>query len=241
MLEVFLLFIFISSIYKITKRLFKWLLFTEFKNLVNIWRSLLYKYVFLHILIYFQDLKCYQKYRKIELDFTNYKYPNTWYPILESRSLKRNDVKSIRVFGKDLIAFRGISGKAYVLDAYCPHLGAHLAVGGTVVGDHIRCPFHGWTFDGSGVCTAVPGVESNYIYNIFINLIFGYLISGSKLPKAEINVWRCSDLNGFIYVWYHMNGENPKWFPKEFTEFSANEMTFRGRIKFYCNTNFHVS
>ena len=35
-----------------------------------------------------------------------------------------------------------------VMDAHCPHLGAHLAVGGRVEGECLRCPFHGWKFDG---------------------------------------------------------------------------------------------
>ena len=43
------------------------------------------------------------------------------------------------------------------MDAHCPHLGAHLAVGGRVEGDCIRCPFHGWKYDGgAGKCVEIP-------------------------------------------------------------------------------------
>lgn len=53
--------------------------------------------------------------------------------------------------------FRGHSGTAYVVDAYCPHLGASLAVGGRVVGSCIECPFHGWQFQGKdGKCVRIP-------------------------------------------------------------------------------------
>lgn len=53
--------------------------------------------------------------------------------------------------------FRGQDGKAYVVDAYCPHLGANLAVGGRVVGGCIECPFHGWQFRGAdGKCVKIP-------------------------------------------------------------------------------------
>ena len=56
--------------------------------------------------------------------------------------------------------FRGEDGKAYVLDAYCPHLGANLAVGGQVVGNCIECPFHGWRFNGNdGKCVKIPYAE----------------------------------------------------------------------------------
>lgn len=62
--------------------------------------------------------------------------------------------------GEQLAVFRGQDGKAYVLDAYCPHLGANLAVGGRVVGSCIECPFHGWQFQGNdGKCVRVPYAE----------------------------------------------------------------------------------
>lgn len=47
------------------------------------------------------------------------------------------------------MGWRGESGAAYIADAYCPHLGAHLGVGGKVKKECIECPFHGWTFEGS--------------------------------------------------------------------------------------------
>jgi hypothetical protein len=40
--------------------------------------------------------------------------------------------------------------------AYCPHLGADIAVGGTVTDDCITCPFHGWRFDGAGPNVEIP-------------------------------------------------------------------------------------
>jgi nitrite reductase/ring-hydroxylating ferredoxin subunit len=84
-------------------------------------------------------------------------YPNGWIPILESRHIKVNQIKPIIAFGYELVAFRGISGEVHVLDAFCPHLGANLGVGGKVVEDCIKCPFHGWTFRGrDGFCTKVP-------------------------------------------------------------------------------------
>ena len=56
---------------------------------------------------------------------------------------------ALRYFGQELVLFRTRSGQAHVLDAYCPHLGAHLGDGGRVVGETLRCPFHGWQYDGS--------------------------------------------------------------------------------------------
>lgn len=62
--------------------------------------------------------------------------------------------------GEQVAVFRSQEGKAYVVDGYCPHLGANLAVGGRVVGNCIECPFHGWQFQGSdGKCVKIPYAE----------------------------------------------------------------------------------
>ena len=65
-------------------------------------------------------------------------------------------VKSLQYFGERLVAFRGEDGAVHVLDAYCAHMGAHLAAGGRVVGDTIECPFHAWRYCGTGECVAIP-------------------------------------------------------------------------------------
>ena len=58
---------------------------------------------------------------------------------------------------KNLAVFRGEDGVAYVVDAYCPHLGANMSVLGKVIRNCLQCPFHGWTFRGEdGVCVDIP-------------------------------------------------------------------------------------
>ncbi len=80
-------------------------------------------------------------------------YPSGWFHIGWSADLRRGEVRPIRWFERDLVLFRGESGAARVLDAHCPHLGAHLGHGGKVIGDVLRCPFHGTCFDGRGEVT----------------------------------------------------------------------------------------
>jgi phenylpropionate dioxygenase-like ring-hydroxylating dioxygenase large terminal subunit len=41
--------------------------------------------------------------------------------------------------GKVFAVFRGEDGKVAILDAYCVHLGANMAVGGKVVGNCLVC------------------------------------------------------------------------------------------------------
>jgi phenylpropionate dioxygenase-like ring-hydroxylating dioxygenase large terminal subunit len=61
----------------------------------------------------------------------------------------------VSFIGKDLVLYRSQDGIVRALDAYCPHMGAHLC-DGTVEGDSIRCPFHHWKFSSSGACTDIP-------------------------------------------------------------------------------------
>ena len=89
-------------------------------------------------------------------------YPNGWTPVLETRDLNRRQIKPIHAFGKDLVVYRGSSGKCYAFEAYCPHLGANLGVGGTIIGESIQCPFHGWVYDQDGRCTHIPATEGFY-------------------------------------------------------------------------------
>jgi phenylpropionate dioxygenase-like ring-hydroxylating dioxygenase large terminal subunit len=119
-------------------------------------------------------------------------YPDSWIQVAWSHELKRGQVKPLRALGRELVMFRGQDGEARVLDAYCPHLGAHLGVGGTVAGNEIRCPFHGWQFDGGGACTRID-------------------YAGKIPPKARLGAWVTRELNGMVFVWHDANGRAP-WF-----------------------------
>ena len=59
-------------------------------------------------------------------------FPNGWYRLMASNELKPGDVRSIDCVGRNVVLFRGTDNKAYVLDAYCAHMGANLGIGGKV-------------------------------------------------------------------------------------------------------------
>src|SRR5690349_11235672 len=82
--------------------------------------------------------------------------PTGWFQIAYSDELPPGAVVPLRYFGKDLVLFRTETGKLTLLDAHCPHLGAHLGHGGKVRGEVIECPFHAWQFGATGECVAVP-------------------------------------------------------------------------------------
>ncbi len=55
----------------------------------------------------------------------------------------------VTVAGEQLALFRTKSGHVAALSDVCPHRRLKLSVG-EVIGDVIRCKYHGWTFDGCG-------------------------------------------------------------------------------------------
>lgn len=123
--------------------------------------------------------------------------PNGWFAVGWSRDLVIGEVKPIEYFGEELVMFRARSGEARVLDPFCPHLGAHFGHGGRVMGETIRCPFHGWQFDGaSGACTHIPYCD--------------------EIPqRAQVFAWPVQEKNGMIFVWRHAEKKPPEWdFPE---------------------------
>lgn len=50
-----------------------------------------------------------------------------------------------------------IAGTARAFVDRCPHRSAPLSIG-TLVGDELQCAYHGWRYDDSGACTAIPAL-----------------------------------------------------------------------------------
>ncbi|MEM8608680.1 MAG: Rieske 2Fe-2S domain-containing protein [Myxococcota bacterium] len=119
-------------------------------------------------------------------------FPTGWFLVCFSDELAPGDVKSLRFMGQDLVVFRTESGQACVSDAFCPHMGAHFAHGGTIEGEVLRCPFHGFCFDTQGTC-----VKTGY---------------DTKPPrKAKLRTWPVEEMNGLVLAHHHQDWEEPKW------------------------------
>lgn len=104
-----------------------------------------------------------------------------WYWLMKSNHLKKGKAKAASLSGHDLVVYRTASGRVVVLDACCPHMGAHLSLG-KVHGDCVRCYFHNWAFDSDGSCADVPTME--------------------EPPKGlRVRAWAARDKHGLVWIW----------------------------------------
>jgi phenylpropionate dioxygenase-like ring-hydroxylating dioxygenase large terminal subunit len=110
-----------------------------------------------------------------------------WYWTVRSAHLKRGRAKAFSFFGRELVLYRGKDDRVRALDAYCPHMGAHLAEG-RVEGNSIRCLFHRWKYDEQGRCTEIPCQDRcDFV--------------------PQIQSWPVEEKYGLIWIWA---GKNPR-------------------------------
>ncbi|WP_395152352.1 aromatic ring-hydroxylating dioxygenase subunit alpha [Ilumatobacter sp.] len=106
-------------------------------------------------------------------------------------------VFSFQACGQELVAWHD-GAQFRVADAFCPHLGAHLGVGGRVdaTPEHagcIVCPFHEWKFDGTGANTFIPFAERTN-------------------AKAKLRMYPTTEIDGHLRFWYHPDpAVEPMW------------------------------
>ncbi|MFC4594474.1 Rieske 2Fe-2S domain-containing protein [Sphingobium tyrosinilyticum] len=137
-----------------------------------------------------------------------FSYPRGWFMVAASAEL-RSAPLAVRYFGQDMVIYRGQSGRVMLMDAYCPHMGTHLAHGSSsyivrdgmqIEGDSIRCPYHGWRFGPDGKCDDIP-------------------YSPAPIPKAAcIRTWPVVERAGCVFVWYDPEGGEPDYDLPSFAE-----------------------
>ena len=147
--------------------------------------------------------------------------PLGWFCVAYSDELAPGQVVPLRYFGEDLVMFRTESGTAHVMDAHCPHLGAHLGYGGSVQGESIVCPFHGWVFNGSGECVDVPYASRKPTKVAEGQCLYSY-------PTVE--------RNRMIWAWYHPQRAAPSFEVEEVSEATDPQWTEYNRFEWSIRT-----
>jgi 3-ketosteroid 9alpha-monooxygenase subunit A len=131
----------------------------------------------------------------VEVPFTM--RPTGWFQVAWSGEVPTAGVLALKYFGQHLVAFRTESGQLKVLDAHCLHLGAHLGKGGTVHGEAIACPYHGWQWDGTGTNTAIP------------------YMTRSQPSAKRLKAWDVRESSGRLLIWHDPAGGPPRWEPPD--------------------------
>lgn len=82
-----------------------------------------------------------------------------WQPVARVADLREGPRQAL-ILGEALTVFLTEEGEPAVLADRCPHRGASLSMG-TVVGNAVQCPYHGWEWSGDGGrCTRIPSLEN---------------------------------------------------------------------------------
>jgi 3-ketosteroid 9alpha-monooxygenase subunit A len=94
---------------------------------------------------------------------------------------------------------------ARITDAYCPHLGAHLAShDGCLTEGQIVCPFHKWRFDAAtGKCASIP-------YSKIVP------------AQAKLTLYPTREIGNQVLVWYHPDEAEPDFEPFDPSVFDAD-------------------
>jgi 3-ketosteroid 9alpha-monooxygenase subunit A len=130
----------------------------------------------------------------LDRGYSDIPIPFGWFAVAMSAEIAAGQVRTMRYFGTEFVVWRGEDGVVNAVDPFCPHLGAHLG-GGTVVGNDLRCPFHHWSFGGTGGVTQIP-------YSRMIP---------PRLKRSCLQTWPITEADGVIYAWYHPAKAAPKW------------------------------
>jgi phenylpropionate dioxygenase-like ring-hydroxylating dioxygenase large terminal subunit len=118
-------------------------------------------------------------------------YPNGWFAVAFSDDVPAGAVRTVRFMGGELVVYRTRGGAIRAVEPFCPHLGAHLGIGGRVEGEELVCPFHRFAFDTRGRCTRTA--------------------YGGPPAKARLTQRTCDEVNGAVMVWRDAGGRSPTW------------------------------
>ncbi len=156
--------------------------------------------------------------------------PFGWYAVSYADELAAGESRAVRYFNQDLVLFRTESGTPVLLEAYCPHLGAHLGYGihenegkgGRIEGESIVCPFHAWKFNEKGECTDVPYAKN---------------MPPKVAGKQCLYAFPTRETNQVIWAWYHPERIDPLWEVETHEEMNSDDWSPQDRYDWTLKTH----
>ncbi|HMN43796.1 MAG TPA: Rieske 2Fe-2S domain-containing protein [Povalibacter sp.] len=126
-----------------------------------------------------------------------------WQPVYVARKLEPGRSVPLVIMSQKLALYRSQEGKVHCVDNRCAHRGVMLSAG-WVEGDNIRCPYHGWMYDGTGQCVQQPLEGRGFCKNVriggyptqeYLGLIFIYLGEGEPPEFPRFPEWEKAKFN----------------------------------------------
>jgi phenylpropionate dioxygenase-like ring-hydroxylating dioxygenase large terminal subunit len=114
---------------------------------------------------------------------------NHWYVAAQSTRVTRRKPISSVILDTRLVLFRPSTGPVAALRDRCTHR-HQLLSHGTVRGNDIQCPYHGWTFSPQGDCVNVPSEGP----------------CGKAFGGREVEAFPVREKDGLIWVWMGGSG-----------------------------------
>jgi phenylpropionate dioxygenase-like ring-hydroxylating dioxygenase large terminal subunit len=107
---------------------------------------------------------------------------NFWYAVEFSNTVSTSP-KLLKVLDRELVLYRTTDGQIQAMDNACIHRGASLAKG-SLEGDCIVCPYHGWHYRSDGNCIEIPSH-----------------LAGATIPKtAKMATYPVGEKYGWIWL-----------------------------------------
>lgn len=145
-----------------------------------------------------------------------------WMPYLRSARLEADGAPvKVRLLGENYVSFRATDGRIGFFDEGCPHRGASLTLARNE-DNALRCIFHGWKMDVSGVVTETPSESRN---------------PEKFAASVPLKHYPVREAGGLLWVWLGAQGASddiPKFPDFEFTSLPEDHL-FTSYTAIECN------
>ena len=106
---------------------------------------------------------------------------NCWQVAAYRREIVPGRMLPRRIANEPLVLFRTSNGRVVAMEDRCPHRSAPLSQG-MLIGDVVRCGYHGLRYDAQGKCVLIPG-------------------QGFIPPKAKARTFAAVERYTMVWVW----------------------------------------
>jgi len=109
-----------------------------------------------------------------------------WIPVARLDDVPPGRAKPIQLLNEKFTYYRGETGTPHLVGYYCAHRSTQMSTG-WVEGDCIRCFYHGWKYDETGLCIEQPAEMDSFAAKVriegyptktYLGFVYAYLGEG---------------------------------------------------------------